>query len=422
MKKFTLLILAVSLFGCVYLSDASTNKDIITESASPTPTITPSPKPTPLPTPTPSFLLPSGYETYCNLVRCKPIDEKNFKPKLINPLDLVVTKDGQTVYAINKRKSINNYRYIDKDEKFYHCNDKDIQLLDRNFIYEIKSDKSISALRIDGEYPFSCQLSEDIEIDKDDNLYITKPIIDNNNNKVHVYPYLAHEIYKITPDKQMSLYTTTKLEEPETSPSAWPEPRILTNLQITENNEFYYLLRSYSEDSKDVLDRIDSNKNHKRLMEYSKFSGWAIFDFFVKGNDIYINNYKMSIPEKKIYASNIYDFLREKGEKLNKEDLQLGFPSRITVDNLENVYISAPLKNVIWKVTQSGEVIKFAGSGQTGYKDGNALEAQFNFPTAMVFDAQGNMFVADSDNNAIRKITPDGIVSTFYKQEDWVIF
>ena len=42
------------------------------------------------------------------------------------------------------------------------------------------------------------------------------------------------------------------------------------------------------------------------------------------------------------------------------------------------------------------------------------LETEFNYPTAMDFDAKDNLYIADTGNNAIRKITPDGTVSTFY--------
>lgn len=54
----------------------------------------------------------------------------------------------------------------------------------------------------------------------------------------------------------------------------------------------------------------------------------------------------------------------------------------------------------------------FAGSGY-GYLDGSALYAKFSSPSGMVMDSSGNMYICDSNNNRIRKITPDGIVSTF---------
>ncbi len=61
---------------------------------------------------------------------------------------------------------------------------------------------------------------------------------------------------------------------------------------------------------------------------------------------------------------------------------------------------------------QSWIVSTFAGSGTYGYADGAATDAKFNFPSGLVFDATGNLIVSESGNNDIRKITPDGIVST----------
>ena len=56
-----------------------------------------------------------------------------------------------------------------------------------------------------------------------------------------------------------------------------------------------------------------------------------------------------------------------------------------------------------------------AGRSQEGNRDGKAPTALFNFPKGMAFDSKGNLFIADMYNHAIRKLSPDGIVSTFAK-------
>jgi DNA-binding beta-propeller fold protein YncE len=56
-----------------------------------------------------------------------------------------------------------------------------------------------------------------------------------------------------------------------------------------------------------------------------------------------------------------------------------------------------------------------AGRSQEGNRDGRALTALFNFPKGMTYDSKGNLYVADMNNHSIRKITPDGIVTTFAK-------
>lgn len=75
-------------------------------------------------------------------------------------------------------------------------------------------------------------------------------------------------------------------------------------------------------------------------------------------------------------------------------------------------------KNLIWKILPNEQkIILFAGTEKAGYKDGKGEEAQFNGLSELDFDDNDNLYVADTGNNAIRKITPDGQVSTFYKEE-----
>ena len=56
-----------------------------------------------------------------------------------------------------------------------------------------------------------------------------------------------------------------------------------------------------------------------------------------------------------------------------------------------------------------------AGRSQEGNRDGKALTALFNFPKGMAYDSKGNLYIADMSNHAIRKLSPDGTVTTFSK-------
>ena len=59
--------------------------------------------------------------------------------------------------------------------------------------------------------------------------------------------------------------------------------------------------------------------------------------------------------------------------------------------------------------------LNIGGRAQEGYKDGKALTALFNFPKGIAYDSKGNLFIADMYNHAVRKLSLDGMVTTFAK-------
>jgi gliding motility-associated-like protein len=92
-------------------------------------------------------------------------------------------------------------------------------------------------------------------------------------------------------------------------------------------------------------------------------------------------------------------------------------PYGITIDKAGNLFVSDRFNNEIRKITPAGLVSTFAGNTALGpaggSTDGVGTAASFSDPTGLVFDASGDLFVADRYNHKIRKITPDGTVSTF---------
>jgi IPT/TIG domain/NHL repeat len=89
-----------------------------------------------------------------------------------------------------------------------------------------------------------------------------------------------------------------------------------------------------------------------------------------------------------------------------------GSPENGVFDKSGNLYVADYGNNEIRKVTPNGTVSTFAGNTAAGYQDGPASQAQFSAPSGVCFDTKGNLYVSDELNNRIRKIDPSGNVTT----------
>ncbi len=88
-------------------------------------------------------------------------------------------------------------------------------------------------------------------------------------------------------------------------------------------------------------------------------------------------------------------------------------PTSVAVDSAGNVYVADTLNHLIRKVTPAGVVTTFAGgAGVVGSVDGTGTAARFYAPTGVAVDGADNVYVADTYNNTIRKITPARVVTT----------
>jgi uncharacterized protein (TIGR03437 family) len=86
----------------------------------------------------------------------------------------------------------------------------------------------------------------------------------------------------------------------------------------------------------------------------------------------------------------------------------------LSFDSSGNFYVSETTANRIWRVTPAGLMTLFAGTGQPGYSGdgGAATAAQLTYPYQVAFDAGGSAYIADSGNNVVRKVSPDGTITT----------
>ena len=94
-------------------------------------------------------------------------------------------------------------------------------------------------------------------------------------------------------------------------------------------------------------------------------------------------------------------------------DARFEWPEGLTVDPAGNVFVADTGNSTIRKVTPAGVVTTIAGSpGRSGSADGTGSAARFNFPSGIAVDNAGNLFVTERLNNTIRRITPSGVVTT----------
>ena len=92
---------------------------------------------------------------------------------------------------------------------------------------------------------------------------------------------------------------------------------------------------------------------------------------------------------------------------------RFNIPFGVAVDPSGNVFVADSGNQTIRKITSSGLVTTFAGTARSsGSTDGTGSAARFNNPAGLATDAAGNVYVADSNNQTIRKITPAGVVTT----------
>lgn len=97
----------------------------------------------------------------------------------------------------------------------------------------------------------------------------------------------------------------------------------------------------------------------------------------------------------------------------NGTSARFSFPGSVTVDGFGNVYVADRNNHTIRKITPAGDVTTWAGlAGNSGSTDANGGNARFNYPSGVSVDSGDNLYVPDGYNHTVRKITPSGDVTT----------
>jgi sugar lactone lactonase YvrE len=133
-------------------------------------------------------------------------------------------------------------------------------------------------------------------------------------------------------------------------------------------------------------------------------------------NNIYVadcSNHKI----RKITPNGVVTTFAGSGTKGSNDSIGTAasfyYPDGVATDALGNIYVADTYNHKIRKITPEGKVTTLAGTGTPGSTDGVVSVASFSYPTDVTIDGSGNLYVVDQNNHKIRKITPDGLVITF---------
>lgn len=101
-------------------------------------------------------------------------------------------------------------------------------------------------------------------------------------------------------------------------------------------------------------------------------------------------------------------------KSLSAIDTEISLVDGIAVDKRGNVYIAMRNNNLISRIDTKGNMTHYAGTGSSGYSGdgGKATEAMLRVPAGLAFDKKGNLYIADRNNNRIRKVDTRGIITT----------
>jgi sugar lactone lactonase YvrE len=99
----------------------------------------------------------------------------------------------------------------------------------------------------------------------------------------------------------------------------------------------------------------------------------------------------------------------------------LDYPVDVKVDSNGNLFIADSMNHRVRKVTPAGMITTIAGNGTPGFSGdgGTATTAQLDTPVAVAVDASGNVYISDSRNNRVRQVTPNGVISTYAGNGDY---
>ncbi len=244
--------------------------------------------------------------------------------------------------------------------------------------------------------------------------------VDANGN-VYVADYGNNRIRKITPDGTVTTFAGSEQSGKTDGPGAsarFTQPR---NVAVDASNNLFVIDYNNEDIRKITPDDVVSTFAGNGFAGYTDATGTAAQFASPSGiavdasGNVYISDLANQRIRKITPGAVVTTFAGSNGYGLTDGpgvSAQFHFPKGIAVDAAGNLYIADSQNYAIRKIKPDGTVSTLAGNGEQGYVDGAGSSAEFDEPSDVVVDKDGNVYVADQDNYCIRKITPSGMVST----------
>lgn len=356
------------------------------------------PQSLPQPSETPEKLEHYRFNIYCDSL------EKSIQNRSGTLSDIAVSPNGNEVYVLYANSL--SYGHPLEAKKVYP----------RQVLYKLIGEDLV-ADSANASISESCGLNSEVEKDQFGNLHFVRPILVEGQEQNPVKGYTFYQLN--TQNKNFSPAATLDLGTPNPMPSGRPDARILGDFKIPnlESNAYYYRLSSNSYSSMPAFIQRLSSGRKENIVE--KGAGGTPFAFSVISSDKFLYGRWLVMPPYPVLDSTIdADInLPENTQWKQVIDRDSFRPTnfRASLDK-RFVYVADSVKtHSIWRVDlNTNKVEPFVGNGSTGFLDGKGVSAQFNRPGEMDVDDKGNLYILDIGNEAIRKVTPSGAVSTLY--------